>query len=104
MKYYLALLSDSTSQLYFSSLVDIFDYYKLSNSLVYLKVNNVQRASADISVLHNPLDYAIDHFDHGKKSLVLYITTKDYYLTGNPVYDYNKYIVIHEMSFCESQK
>ena len=104
MKYYLALLSDSTSQLYFSSLVDIFDYYKLNNSLVYLKVNTVNRANADISIVHKPLDYAIDHFNHGKKSLVLYITTKDYYLSGNPVYDYNKYIVIHEMSFCESQQ
>lgn len=104
MKYYLALLSDSTSQLYFSSLVDIFDYYKIHNSLVYLKVNTVHRFSADISIIHKPLDYAIDHFNHGKKSLVLYITTKDYYLSGNPVYDYNKYIVIHEMSFCESQQ
>ena len=104
MKYYLTSSSDSTLQMYFRSLSEVFDHYGLNDNLVYLKVNTVHLASADISILHKPLDYAIDHFNHGKKSLVLYITTKDYYLTGNPVYDYNKYIVIHEMSFCESQK
>ena len=98
MKYYLALSSDSILQMYFRSLSDVFDHYGLNENLVYLKNVSIKSKEAYVTVLHNPLDFVLSHFAHGAKSLVLYLTNKDYYLSGSPAYNFQRYIVIYEMT------
>lgn len=98
MKYYFTLSSDSTRQMYFRSLSDVFDHYGLNENLIYLKNVSIKSKEADVTVLHHPLEFVLSHFALGAKSLVLYLTNKDYYLCGGPAYNFQRYIVIYEMT------
>lgn len=98
MKYYFTLSSDSILQKYFRSLSDVFDHYGLNENLIYLKNVSIKSKEADVIVLHHPLEFVLSHFALGAKSLVLYLTNKDYYLSGSPAYNFQRYIVIYEMT------